>query len=90
MVYIRDMTAERTVRQSVSLPLTLARKIRNLAKSRRTSASRVLRDLVEQGIESQEREKERFFALADALVSAKDPDEQRRLKEELAKMTFGH
>ena len=36
-----------------------------------------------------DQEKKRFFALADRLVSTRDPEEQSRLKEELARMTFG-
>jgi hypothetical protein len=34
-------------------------------------------------------EKKRFFELADRLAHSLDPEEQRRLKEELALMTFG-
>ena len=64
--------------------------MRELARSRRTSANRILLDLIERGIESEEREKERFFALTEALVESTDPEEQKRLKEELARMTFGH
>ena len=81
---------QKRVRKSVSLPLRVARKVHELAKSRRTSASRILLDLIERGIESRESEKERFFALTEALVATSDPEEQKRLKEELAKMTFGH
>ena len=83
------MAKDQTVRQSVSLPARVARKVRDLARSRGTSGNRVLLDLIERGIESQEREKERFLALADALATATTPEERQRLKEELAKITFG-
>ena len=82
-------TAEKTQRQSVSLAPRVARRVRALARSRRTSASRVIAELVETGLEAQEAEKERFFGLADRLTRSEDPDEQRLLKEELARMTFG-
>ncbi len=36
-----------------------------------------------------ERKKTAFFDLADRLVCTSDPTEQERLKEELARMTFG-
>jgi hypothetical protein len=38
---------------------------------------------------TREQEKERFFNLADRLASTCDPAEQSRLKEELARTTFG-
>jgi predicted DNA-binding protein len=77
------------VRQSVSLPPELARRVKALAKTKRTSASRVVVDLIEAGLEAQEREKKRFFNLADRLARSADEKEQRRLKEELALLTFG-
>ncbi len=90
MVYISNMAvSEKAVRQSVSLPSPLARKVRKLAKAQRMSANKVILDLIEKGIESQDKEKERFLALAEALVTAKNSKERQHLKEELAKMVFG-
>lgn len=60
-----------------------------LAKTEKTSASRVLVDLIEAGLASKEAEKERFFFLAARLTESSDPAEQERLKSELARMTFG-
>lgn len=60
-----------------------------LAKTKRTSASRVVVDLIEAGLEAQEREKKQFFDLADRLARSADEKEQQRLKEELAFLTFG-
>ncbi len=37
---------------------------------------------------SSERDKERFFALANQLSTSRDAAEQQRLKEELARTTF--
>ena len=80
---------QRTVRQSVSIPTGVARRVRALAKTRKTSANRVLVDLIEAGLQSKDAEKERFFLLASRLTAASDAGERRRLKEELARMTFG-
>jgi hypothetical protein len=90
MVYLEPMTeTEKAVRQSVTLPSTVARRVQALAKRRRTSSNRVIVELIETGLEAREREKEIFFELADRLTHTTDRSEQKRLKEELARMTFG-
>jgi len=80
---------ERSVRQSVSIPTGIAKRVRALAKTRKTSANRVLVDLIEAGLQSKETEKERFFSLVSRLTQSRDSAERQRLKEELARMTFG-
>lgn len=80
---------ERDVRQSVSLPGAIARRVRAMAKKEKTSANRVLVDLIEAGLEHREAEKERFHALANRLTVSVDAAERKRIKEELARMTFG-
>ena len=81
---------QRNVRQSVSLPSGIARRVQALAKRQRTSANRVIVDLIESGLEAKERERAAFFELADRLTQSTDRAEQKRLKEELARMTFGN
>lgn len=81
--------AEKTVRQSVSLPAGVARRVKSLATTARKSANRVIVDLIESGLEAREREKKRFFEVADRLARSRDAEEQKRLKDELARMTFG-
>ena len=81
--------SQRSVRLSVSLPPAVARRVQALAKHRRISANRVIVDLIESGLEAKEREKIAFFELADRLARTSDRTEQKRLKEELARMTFG-
>jgi hypothetical protein len=80
---------EKSVRQSVSIPDRVAKRVRALAKTRRTSANRVLADLIEVGLQAKDAEKERFLFLAKRLTESSDPKEQRRIKDELARMTFG-
>ena len=82
-------TTAKPVRQSVSLPARVARRVRALAQTNKTSTSRVIVDLIESGLDAREQEKKRFFEFADRLSRSRDPEEQARLKEELARMTFG-
>ena len=90
MVYPDTMSiAGKPVRQSVSLPARVARRVKSLAETSRTSTSRIIADLIESGLDAREQEKRRFLELADRLSSSRDPEEQKRLKEELAHMTFG-
>ena len=82
-------SSQKNVRQSVTLPHAVARRVQALAKRRRISANRAIVDLIESGLEAKDREKVAFFALADRLADSSDEAEQSRLKEELARMTFG-
>ena len=82
-------TAEKSVRQSVTLPARVARRVKSLAKSSSMSANRIIVDLIEAGIETRQQERKRFIELADRLARSRDADEQTRLKAELAVMTFG-
>ena len=77
------------VRLSVSVPSGTAKRVQALARKTRVSANRVLVDLIEAGLEAREEERKRFFALADRLTETNDPLEQKKLKRELAEMTFG-
>lgn len=80
---------EKPTRQSVSLPPSIARHVKALARTKKTSANRVVVDLIEAGLEAKEKEKTLFFDLADRLARSSIPAEQKRLKEDLARMTFG-
>jgi len=59
-----------------------------LAETRKTSANRVLVDLIEAGLQSKDAEKKRFFLLV-KLTESSSSVERQRLKDELARMTFG-
>jgi hypothetical protein len=80
---------ERSVRQSVSIPTRIAKRVRALAKTRKTSANRVLVDLIEAGLQSKDAEKARFVSLVNRLAESTDTAERKRVEEELARMTFG-
>lgn len=80
---------EKPIRQSVSLPPGVARRVKALARRKRTSANRVLVELIESGLEARETERRTFYELADRLTKSSDETEVRRLKEALARLTFG-
>ena len=77
------------LRRSVSLPSQVARRVEAIARRERTSASRVMVELIETGLDARDREKQEFFELADRLARSSDASEQARLKKELARRTFG-
>jgi hypothetical protein len=81
--------ANKTIRQSVSLPAGVAAQVRSLAKTRRLSANRMLVELIEDGMESQKRKQRQFFDLAERFRGAADPEEAKRLGDELGRMVFG-
>ncbi len=82
-------TKDKPVRQSVSLPARVARRVRSIARARRISASRAVVDLVESGLAARERDRRRFLDLAERLAESKDRSEQRLIKRELERLTFG-
>jgi hypothetical protein len=82
-------TANKTVRQSVSLPERTAAQVRTLAKTRRVSSNRMLVELIENGIEAEKRRQQEFFDLAERFRNASDPEEAKRLGDKLGQMVFG-
>ncbi len=90
VVHNGAMRAEaKTVRQSVSLPAKVASQVRTMAKSRRLSATRMLVELIENGIESQQRKQKEFFDLAERFRNETDPEAAKRLGDQLGSMVFG-
>ena len=82
-------SSAKPLRQSVTLSAGVARRVRALARVKKASASRVIAALVESGLQAQDAERDRFLQLADRLTTSQDPVEQARIKEELARLTFG-
>jgi hypothetical protein len=90
MVYNEFMkTQGKSVRQSVSLPAKTVAQVRNLAKTRRLSSNRMLVELIENGIEAEKHKQQEFFELAERFRNASDPEEVKRLGDELGRMVFG-
>jgi len=82
-------SANKTVRQSVSLPANIAAQVRSLAKNRRLSSNRMLVELIENGIEAEKRKQQEFFELAEKFRNATEPEEAKRLGDKLGRMVFG-
>ena len=83
------VSTSRAVRQSVTLPANVAAKVRRMAKSRRLSANRLLVELIETGMEAEARKQQEFFDLAERFRNAADPEEVKRLGEQMGEMVFG-
>ena len=83
-------TANKTVRQSVSLPANVAAQARTLAKKRRVSTNRMLVELIESGVEAEKRKQQEFFELAERFRRSTDPEEVARLGDEMGRMVFGN
>jgi predicted DNA-binding ribbon-helix-helix protein len=77
------------VRRSVTLPREVAKQVDAMAKRRRLSDNRVLVELIEQGIEARKQREDDFFELAERFRAAKDPDQAKRLGDELGRLVFG-
>ena len=83
------MGASKTIRQSVTMPSSIAVQVRSMARSRKLSANKMILELIENGIEAERRRQERFFELAEKFRKASEPAEIKRLGEELGSMVFG-
>ena len=81
-------TRHKTVRQSVSLPAGVAARVRSMARARRLSRNRMLVELIEGGMEAQNRKQQQFFELAERFRSTTDEKEAKRLGDELGRMVF--
>jgi hypothetical protein len=83
------MPVTKHVRRSVSLPAPLAKQVERLARSQRLSDNRILVELIELGVEARKRKEKAFFELAQRFRAASDPEQAKRLGEELGRLVFG-
>ena len=67
----------------------MAQKIDTIALSRHVTGNRAIIDLLEDAITSYEQRRVAFLELADRFQKSTDPTEIERLRDELARMTFG-
>lgn len=77
------------MRRSISLPVATDRRVKQLARHEKRSASRVLENLIDAGLEAREAERRHFFELTERLRTSKDASEIRQVKDDLARLTFG-
>ena len=89
LVYHALMAKTQQVRRSVTLPSQVDRQIEAIARKRRLSGNRVLVELVEMGLEARQQKEAAFFELAKRFRDSNDPEETKRLGNELGRMVFG-
>ena len=89
LVYNGVMSVTKHVRRSVSLPAPIAKQVDRMAKTQRLSDNRVLVELIELGIEARKQKEKAFFELAERFRAASDPEEAKRLGDELGRLVFG-
>jgi len=91
ILVVMDVTvaAAEIIRRSVSLPAEMAEKIDSIAASRHVSVNRAIVDLLAEAIVAHEQRRIAFLELADRFQKSTKPAETKRLREELARMTFG-
>jgi len=82
-------TESKTVRLSVILLANVALQVRTMAKARTLSTTRMLVELIENGIEAEERKQREFFDVAERFRSEKDPEEAKRLGDQQGRLVFG-
>ena len=73
----------------MSLPAPIAKQVDRMAKTQRLSDNRVLVELIELGIKARKQKEKAFFELAERFRSARDPDEAKKLGDELGRLVFG-
>ena len=83
------MATPKQVRRSVTLPAQIAQQVDRLAKRRRLSDNRVLVELIEQGIAAEHQKENAFFELAERFRSSKDPNEVKKIGDEMGRFVFG-
>ena len=84
------VTALDVIRRSISLPSAMSERIDAIAASRHVSANRAIVDLLDDAITAYNQRRTAFLELADRFQKSTDPAESDRLREELARMTFGN
>jgi hypothetical protein len=77
------------IRRSITVPTEIAEKIDAIAAGRHVSGNRAIVDLLGDAITAYEQRRAAFLELADRFQKSTDPAESARLREELARMTFG-
>jgi hypothetical protein len=61
-----------------------------MARTRRLSANRMLVELIEGGIEAEKRRQREFFDLAERFRNATNPEDVKRLGDQMGRMVFGN
>ena len=82
-------TSARSVRQSVTLPSTLAAQVRRVAKERSVTMSRALVVLAERGVRAEAEAKQELEAAYHRFLDEKEPDRKNEAGRDLIRTIFG-
>lgn len=81
--------SSRSIRQSVTIPATLAREVRRVAKERKVTMSRALVTLAEQGVEAEAAQRAKLAAAYEQFMNTEDPTRKNEVGQELIQAIFG-
>ena len=85
----RKTASRGAVRQSVTIPATLAVAVRRTAKEQHLSMSRALVALAERGVRAEAEAKEQLKASYNQFLAANDPDLKNEAGKDLIRAIFG-
>ena len=78
-----------SVRQSVTIPATLASEVRRVAKARHVTMSRALVALAERGVRAEAEAKEQLKAAYNRFLAESDPGRKSEAGRDLIRTIFG-
>jgi hypothetical protein len=82
-------SAPRSVRQSVTIPATLAADVRRVAKERHVTMSRALVDLAARGVRAEAEAKQQLKAAYRNFVEEAEPERKNEAGRDLIRAIFG-
>ncbi len=85
----RRQSTPRSVRQSVTIPATLAKEVRRVARERHVTMSRALVVLAERGVRAETEAKEQLAACYNRFLSEQDPARKDAAGRDLIRVIFG-
>ena len=81
--------ASKSVRQSVTIPASLATEVKRVAKVRHVTISRALVELAEKGVQAETEAKDRLKASFSRFLKEKEPTRKNEAGRELIRSIFG-
>jgi len=85
----RKEASAKSVRQSVTIPATLAADVRRVARDRHVTMSRALVVLAERGVRAEKEAKQQLKATYRNFVEASEPEVRNEAGRELIRAIFG-
>ena len=85
----KKAAAARAVRQSVTMPASLAAQVRRVAKERHVTMSRALVDLAERGVRAEAEAKRQLKAAYRTFVEETEPERKNEAGRDLIRAIFG-